>query len=143
MADFLDELDGDFVKHTRASSAIAAIVGNGTNARIFPMMARQGAALPYVAYGQADGETLKTHSGRSGCKTMTLHVYCMAATQPAARALANLMEPYWLDTMGAVGSGTKIHVCNGGIVDDGVEPAQDSSDKKKFWVRLVFRMLIG
>jgi hypothetical protein len=143
MADFLDELNGDFVKHTRASSGIAALVGSGTNARVFPLMARQGAALPFVAYTQAAGTTLKTHSGRSGCKEMTLHVYCFAATQPGARALANLLEPYWLDTEGPVGSGTKIHVCNGGIVDDGVEPAQDSSDKKKFWVRLVLRLLIG
>lgn len=143
MADFLDELDGDFVKHTRANSQIAAKVGSGNNARIFPAMARQGAPLPHIAYVQADGATLKTHSGRTGCKEMTLHVYCFAATQPESRAIANLLEPYWLDTTGPVGSGTKIHVCNGGIVDDGVEPAQNSSDQKKFWVRLVLRLLIG
>jgi hypothetical protein len=143
MADFLDELDGDFVKHTRVNSGIAAIVGSGVNARVFPMMARQGAAMPYIAYTQAAGNTHKSHAGRTGCKEITLHVYCFAAKQPEARALANLLEPYWLDTEGDVGSGTKIHVCNGGIVDDGVEPAQDSSDKKKFWVRLVLRLLIG
>jgi hypothetical protein len=141
---FLDELTGDFVVHLRTPSSISTLVGAGTAARIYPEMARQGAALPHIVYTQAAGEALKTHSGRSGCKEVTLHVYCYSETQPQSRALAELVEAYMLDTSGPVASGqTKIQVCNGGIVDSGVEPAINSSDRKKFWVRLVLRMLIG
>jgi hypothetical protein len=61
--------------------------------------------------------------------------------------LANLLEPYLNDIANSadviVGSGTKIMVCNAEIVDSGVEPAANSSDVKKFWVRLVARFLIG
>lgn len=143
MADFLDELTGDFVIHLRSLVGVANLVGADTAARIFPDMARQGAALPHIVYTQATGNALKSHAGRTGCRELTLHVYCHAATQPGARELANLVEPYWLDTEGLIGNGTKIHVCNGSIVDSGVEPAANSSDVKKFWVRLVLRMLIG
>jgi hypothetical protein len=147
VADFLDEVDGDFVKHLRASSAIAALVGSSTDARIFPEMARQGAELPHIIYTQAAGSMHKSHSGRTGDKEWTLHVYCFGATQPAARALANLLEPYLNDIANSadttIGSGTKIKTCNGEIVDCGVEPAANSSDVKKFWVRLVVRFLIG
>ena len=147
MADFLDELDGDFVKHLRASSTIAAMVGSSTSARIFPEMARQGAALPHIVYTQAAGSVQKSHAGRTGDKEWTLHIYCIGATQPSARALANLLEPYLNDIAGSadtvIGSGTKIMVCNAEIVDSGVESAANSSDVKKFWVRLVARFLIG
>lgn len=148
MADFLDELDGDFVKHVRANSSIAAMIGGqGTNARIFAEMARQGAPLPYIVYTQSAGSVHKSHAGRTGDKEWTLHIYCYGATQPAARALANLLEPYLNDIANnaevAIGSGTKIKVCNGEIVDSGVEAAMNSSDVKRFWVRLVMRFLIG
>ena len=148
MADFLDELNGDFVKHVRANSNIAALIGgNGTNARIFAEMARQGAPLPYIVYTQSAGSVHKSHAGRTGDKEWTLHIYCYGATQPAARALANLLEPYLNDIANnaevAIGSGTKIKVCNGEIVDSGVEAAMNSSDVKRFWVRLVMRFLIG
>ena len=147
MADFLDEVDGDFVKHVRANSAIAALVGSGTSARIFPEMARQGAALPHIVYTQASGSVHKSHAGRTGDKDWTLHIYCFGANQPSSRALANLLEPYLNDIANSsdtvIGSGTKIMVCNAEIVDSGVEAAANSSDVKKFWVRLVARFLIG
>lgn len=148
MADFLDEVNGDFVKHVRANSSIAALIGgSGTDARIFPEMARQGAPLPYIVYTQSAGSVHKSHAGRTGDKEWTLHIYCYGATQPAARALANLLEPYLNDIANnaevTIGSGTKIKVCNGEIVDSGVESSMSSSDIKRFWVRLVMRFLIG
>lgn len=148
MANFLDELDGDFVKWLRANTAIATLVGSGTNARIYPGMARHGVAKPHVIYTQASGEALKTHQGRGdGCREMVLHVYSIADSfnqaNQLAMAIEALMNPL-VDTGvdRIVGDGTKIIVCNGGIVDDGVEPAINSSDTKKFWVRLVLRMVI-
>lgn len=144
MPNFLDELDGDFVKHVRSNASVAGLIGgDSTGARIYPEMARQGAALPHITYTRAAGHSLKTHSGRGdGCETMVLHVYCWAETNSAANDLAVLVRNHLLDTEGMVGDGTIIHVCNGGIVDSGVVPSMSSSDKKKFWTRLVLRMLV-
>jgi Protein of unknown function (DUF3168) len=143
VANFLDELDGDFVKHLRVNSQIAALVGSGTNARIFRQMANQKSPRPYITYTQSDGEIVKTHQGRGdGCKNLVVHVYCWSDNVNQANDLAEIVEPYLLDSEGPVGDGTKIIVCNGGIVDDGVESAVDSSDQKRYWVRLVLRMVI-
>lgn len=143
MAQFLDELTGDFVVHTRSNTDIANLVGSSTAARIHPNMLRQGTTMPAITYVQTAGHAQKSHSGRTGCKHLILNVYAWSESQPEANQLAALLEALWLDTEGEIGAGTKIHVCNGGIEDSGSLEAKDSSDVKKFWVRLVLRMLIA
>lgn len=143
-AGFLDELTGDFVLHLRGDSAVNALVGTGTDARIFPEAARQYAAAPYIVYTLAGGNSEKLLSGLEGCENQTLHVYCYGDTPNASRALARAVHDKMLNTIEeAVGGGTIVHVCNGGITDTGVEAAKDSSDRKRFWTRLVFRLVIS
>lgn len=141
---FLNELDGDFVNHLRADSAVAALIGgNSTEARIYPEMARQGASLPYITYTQAGGNFEKNLTGLDGCHNITLHVYCYSESQPSARALGTAVCLRMLPTQAVIGDGTKLHVCNGGIVDSGVDYDRASGDRKKFWTRLVLRMVIS
>ncbi len=139
MAQFLDEVNGDFVLHTKSSTAIETIVGG----RIYPEAAPQGIKEPHLIYTQASGHAIKSHQGRSGVSDPVLHVYCIASSQPQANQLASLVEAHWLDTEGPVGNGTYVQVCNGGQYDRGQWFAIDSSDLKQFYVRLVLRMLVN
>lgn len=139
MAQFLDEVDGDFVVHTKSNADILALVGS----RIFPEAAPQDTAETHIIYTQADGNRPKTHSGISSHTNLTLHVYAISMTQPGANALAALIENHWLATEGIVGAGTLVQVCNGGIYERGAWYAKDSSDEKQFFCRLVLKMFLG
>lgn len=156
---FLDELVGDFVRHLRTSPqvtidgvvvpSIASMVGTDENARIFPEAARFGAAMPQIVYTQAAGHTPKILSGPDGCEELTLHVYAYAVEQPKSRLLARAILQRCVaadNTIWGAGSGstgTAVHVCNGGIVDTGVNEARDQSDKKSFWTRLILRLVLS
>jgi hypothetical protein len=77
-----------------------------------------------------------------GCLDITLHVYCYADTQPASRALAHDVSNRMLPRQGVVGDGSIMHVCNGGIIDSGVEHDKASGDRKRYWTRLVLRIVV-
>lgn len=144
---FLDELTGDLVKFLRADATIAAAVGgSGTDARIFPEAARQGAQQPFIVYTQAAGHSIKNHDGVDPCETMALHIYAYSDHPSTSRTLAKAIRDRMLaagnGADSVVGDGTTILVCNGGLVDSGYDHANDSSDRKRFWVRVVLSMLI-
>ena len=141
---FLDELTGDFVKFLRADATIAGLIGgNSTNARIFPEAARQGAQLPHLVYTQSAGNSEKILAGVEGCDDLTVHVYCYAETQPGSRTLAAAVRDRLLNhSSGPVGDGTILHIANGGIADSGYDADKASGDRKKFWTRLVLRMVV-
>lgn len=156
---FLDELSGDLVRHLRTSPqvtvdgtivpSVASMVGEDQNARIFPEVARFGAAMPQIVYTQAGGHSPKTLEGPDGCEEITLHIYAYAIEQPRSRLLARAILQRCVDGDNsmwgaAVGNaGTAVHVCNGGIIDTGVHEARDQSDKKSFWTRLVLKLVIS
>jgi hypothetical protein len=140
---FLDELTGDFVLYLQGDSSITSLVGSGANARLFPEAARQGASAPYVVYTQSSGGSDKVLEGVEGCDDVILQVYAFADSQPQSRALAVAIRDRMLPTQAIIGGGTKLHVCNGGIVSSGHDAAQDSSDRKRFWTMLVLRMVIS
>jgi hypothetical protein len=140
---FLNELTGDFVLFLRAYSPISTLVGTGVNARIFPDAARQGAIAPYIVYTQNGGGSEKNLDGLEGCDDVIVHVYAYADSQPQSRALAVAVRDRMLPTQAIIGDGTKLYVCNGGIIDSGHEFDKASGDRKRFWTRLVLRMVIG
>jgi hypothetical protein len=151
---FLDELTGDFVIHLRTAPSvtvdgvtvptIASLVGTNQDARIFPEQARQGVPLPQIIYTQAGGASSKTLAGLDGCEDLTLHVYAYADSPNGSRMLARAIHERCLRNDNSVwGEGTIVHVCNGSIIDTGVEPARDQSDQKKFWTRLLLKLVIS
>jgi hypothetical protein len=151
---FLDELTGDLVRHLRTAPqvtvdsviipSIASLVGGDQNARIFPEQARLGAGMPQIVYTQAAGHASKTLAGPDGCEELTLHVYAYADLQPRSRLLARAILERCVEADNAVwGLTTAVHVCNGGIVDSGVQAAADQSDRKSYWTRLVLKLVIS
>jgi len=151
---FLDELTGDFVRHLRTAPqvivggltipAIADMVGIADDARVFPEAARFGVDMPQIVYTQVSGHSPKDHDGRDGCEDLTLHVYAYAVQQPRSRLLARAILERCVNDHGLRwGLDTFLHVCNGGVIDSGVHHANDQSDIKSFWSRLVLRLVIS
>jgi hypothetical protein len=139
MAEFLDEVSGGFVVHTRASSAIDAIVSG----RIYPDVAPQDTVAAHIIYTQVAGHRIKTHGGRTADRMLTVHVYAICPSQAAANNLAKLLETYWLAADYAMAAGATIKVCNGGVYETGQWFPKDSSDEHMFFSRLVLTMLVA
>jgi hypothetical protein len=140
---FLNELDGDFVKYLRADVVVKSLVGEGNEARIYPEAARQGQPAPYIVYTQSGGGSEKNLTELDGCLNLVVHVYAHADSPNVSHQLAHAVNNRMLPTQAIIGDGTKLYVCNGGIVQTGYDAAKDASDRKRFWTRLVFRMVIG
>jgi hypothetical protein len=151
---FLDELTGDFVIHLRSAPpyvvdtvvipSIASLVGASSDARIFPEQARHGVPMPQIIYTQSGGSSSKILTGLDGCEDITLHVYAYGDSPNASRLLARAVHERCLRSDNSIwGDGTRVHVCNGGIIDTGTDAARDGSDQKKFWTRLLLRMVIS
>lgn len=138
MSHFLDEIDGGFVVYTKALSEIEDIV----SARIYPEAAPLDESQPHLIYTQADGHSLKSHRGQSGERTLAMHVYCISTSQPQANELADLIEYRWLSVDNAQAGDQVVQVCNAGQMDGGQWFANDSSDQKLFYRRVLLRMLI-
>lgn len=142
-AGFLNELDGDLVIYLRTAPLISDMVETGQDARIYAEQARQGQPSPYIVYTQAAGHSEKHLAGLDGCENITLHIYAYGSSPNISHALARAIHDRLVPTSAIIGDGTKLHVCNGGIVDTGVVPARDGSDRKEFWTRLVLKMVIS
>jgi hypothetical protein len=142
-AGFLDELTGDFVKYLRADTVVKSLIGENAESRIYPEMARQGQPTPFIVYTQSGGSSEKNITELDGCLDLVLHVYAYGDLPSISHRLAHAVADRMLPTQAIIGDGTKLYVCNGGVVDTGVESSLDGSDRKRFWTRLVFRMVIG
>lgn len=139
---FFDEQSGGLVTHWKSVSAITSLVGSGSNARIYPEQARQGAALPYVLYTRAFGGTVHRHlGGYNGSRQSIVHVYCYASTRSGADALAESVK---IGSQNMRGTYTGITVLACFIdepPDDGHDSPLDGSDTKRYWTRLVLRIV--
>ena len=83
-----DASSGDLVTFLKAQTGITALVGSTTSARIYPVYAKQKAALPFIVYVQSGGDSHRHLGGGSGIRRTVLQVYCYGATQSGADALA-------------------------------------------------------
>lgn len=140
---FLNEQTGDFVLFLRGAASITSIVGAGSSCKIYSSMARQGQDPPYLVYVMGGGHSEKDGGGVEGCDDINLHVYAYGATDAQSQALAVAVRDRMLPTQAIVGDGTKLLVCNGGIVNKGVDTPKDGSDRKRYWTRLVLRMVVS
>lgn len=69
-------------------AAVAALVGT----RVYPILAPQAGALPYVVFARAETENLADLGGRGTHDRVQLSVQCFAADVETARALATAAQ---------------------------------------------------
>jgi len=127
------------VLRTKAKAEIETIVSS----RIYPDVAPQDTVLPHLIYLQVDGQRIVNHDGPDNCRTIAMHVYAIAESQPTANELASLVEDHWLASNNSQAGSQRVMVCNGGIVESGQWFPKDSSDNHMFFSRVALRMLVS
>lgn len=144
MAGLFDEQNGGLVTYWKSVAAITALVGSTTNARIYPDQAKQGAALPHLVYTRASGGNVFRHlAGMSGVRTSVLHVYAYDSSRSGADALAEAVKQSMHSGFArASRSGVWVNACFvDDATDDGVDDVAPGTDVKKYWSRLVLRIV--
>jgi hypothetical protein len=135
-----DASSGDLVTFLKAQTGITALVGSTTSARIYPVYAKQNAALPYIVYVQSGGDSHRHLGGGSGIRRTVLQVYCYGATQSGADALAEQVRLALANHRGAMGDST-VNDCQQTVAPlTGFDEAEDASDSRRYWTMLVFDM---
>ena len=133
-----DASSGDLVTFLKAQTGITALVGSLTSARIYPVYAKQKAALPYIVYVQSGGDSHRHLGGGSGMRRTALQVYCYGATQSGADALAEQVRLALANHRGAMGDST-VYDCRQEVAAfTGYDQADDGSDASRYWTMLVF-----
>lgn len=136
MADFSDEL----LTYWKTVSAITALVGTTTNARIWPDEFKQGGALPAIVYDEAGGEDITQLGSKTGaglCRSV-VHIYAYGATRAAANELAEIVRIGTQNgARGNFGSTYVNEVVFSSHRDWGTDSPQDSSSTPRYWTRRI------
>jgi len=89
------------VAKLKATAGVTAIVA----ARIYPMFAPQGAALPFLIYETTMDQPVNHAGGTTGTRQIQIALTCFASTYTGAKALAAAVEAAlsgWIDANGCV-----------------------------------------
>jgi hypothetical protein len=134
----LDASTGDLVTYLKTRTGITALVGATTSARIYPDVAKQGAALPHLVYTVSGGDSYRHLGGGSGLRRTVLQVYAFAATRAGADALAEQVRLALANFRGTWTDST-IYDCETAAPPvNGYDEAEDASDQAKYWSMYVF-----
>lgn len=74
--------------HLATDTAIAAIVGSGNDARIYPVKAPQGETRPHIIYHKISGQGDHHMQGPSGLNRPRMQIDCWAKRSDVASQLA-------------------------------------------------------
>ena len=71
--------------YLKADADVAALVST----RVYPALAPQDAALPYITYERVSTQRLMTHDGQNGLIGPRIQIDCWASTYGGAKTLAD------------------------------------------------------
>ncbi len=92
MAD--DTIETAIVAALGGEATITAIIGTSP-VRLYPLIAEQGAALPYIVYQQISGVRDYTMDGPTGYVDARYQITCWAATYGAAKRLFEVVRKFF------------------------------------------------
>jgi hypothetical protein len=144
VAGLFDKQSGGLVTFWKSKTAITDLVGAASSAKIWPNRAPEGSALPYIVYTRGTGGIVHQYlGGYSGARQSIVHVYCYGATNTAADALCEAVKQNTRDgNMRGTWAGVYVNwVYIDEPPDDEVDDPVDKSDTKKYWTRLVLRIV--
>lgn len=100
------------------NAGVTAIVGSGSNCRIYPLHIAQGKAMPYIAYGVTNVQPRPSKTSASTLDTYTIQVNCYAAmgTASGPYTVVNQMADAVRAALDKVAQGTyagiAVHACD-------------------------------
>lgn len=134
MVDFTE----DFESWLRGRAPIADLVGASANARIFPDVLRQAAAMPAIVYQEVGGESVVHLTTQAGLCRAVFHLYCFGSTRSQANELAEVVKAELIPFKGRMGSHTISEITASQHRDCDVDLAQDGSSAARYWTRRIF-----
>ncbi len=136
MTDFCEELK----TRLKAVADVTALVGSGSNARVYNDMLRQGCSLPAVVMYEGGGESFQHLTGISGMVRSVWHVITYGATRSTANTLAETIRLKALNSSfrGLFGSTfvNGINCSSHRMV--GIDEARDGSETPRYWTERVY-----
>lgn len=131
MADITAEL----IAWMKTRSAITALVGSSTGARIYPERPKQGVATPYCVISQNGGRAVTHLGGRSSLRETTFEIFSVGGTRAQADQLSTAIDDELTPGDKTMGS-TRVTDCVQNMHrDSGDDLPIDGSDQTRYWAR--------
>lgn len=122
----------DFITYLKAQSAITALVGTGTAARIYPDIVKQGASRPCVIVKKASTREEMGLLGGLGLFQTVFEVMAIGASRDAADALDDTIVAIESGNV-TMGSTSVTEIAIDGDRQSGADYAVDGSDQHDYW----------
>lgn len=116
--------------HLTDDAGVAALV----SARVYPLVAPQDVARPYLVYQRISTPRVRSHSGPSGLAHPRFQITAVASTYGSARSLANAVRAALDGYSGAMGDAPGVQTA--GFLDNEAENYLD--DIPAYVVRMDF-----
>lgn len=118
-----------------ANTAVAAIVGRGKAARVYPGVIPVGGELPAITFQRIAAERAEGLDGTGSLAWPRVQLTCWAGTYLAARDLFAAVRDALLDYSG---TSDTVAVADIRLLDDGdmVDPAPGAESRARYGVRL-------
>lgn len=114
------------VRKMLATPAITALIGSGANARLYPLVTPQTAALPAIAYQKISSPKEQSHSGSSHLARSRVQFTCEAVDYAAVKALAAAVKNCWNSYSGVISLSTVDSLrIDGCAIDNDVDSASE------------------
>ncbi len=122
----------DFITYLKAQSAITALVGSGTSARIYPDIVKQGAQRPCIVIKKVASHEEMGLTGGLGLFQTVFEVLSVGASRDSADTLGDTVT----DIEGGnvtMGSTSVTEITIDGDRASGADYAVDGSDQHDYW----------
>lgn len=109
-----------------ATSAITALIGSGSTARLYPLVVPQTAPLPAIAYQKISSPKEQMHPGPSHLARSRIQFTCEADDYSTVKALAAAVAQCWNSFKGIVSPSTTDSLSvQGCAIDNDVDSARE------------------
>ena len=136
MADIAAEL----TTYLKSRSAITALIGSSTGARVFAERPKQATARPYLVLSQTGGNDDVGLGGRTGIAMADFDLISVADTRAGADALSTAVHGELTPSNKTMGSTFVTEIRSNLHRDAGDDLPQDASDTPRYWARSNYSM---
>ena len=129
------DITAKLTTYLKSRSAITALIGSSTGARVFAERPKQATARPYLVLSQTGGNTITTLNTASGIANASFDLISVADTRAGADALSTAVQGELSADNKTMGATFVTEVVTNLHRDAGDDLPQDGSDSPRYWAR--------
>jgi hypothetical protein len=138
----LAEFTSELITWLKTRTAITALIGSSTGARIYPERPKQNAARPYLVVTQSGGQAFTNLAGRSRIKTAIYDFIAVGDSRYDADNLASVLHAELTPADKTMGAFYVTDTVCDLDRDAGDDLPQDGSDFTRYWARSNYRFFL-